>query len=252
MLIFITEKYLRPVGRYFIFLASMVTRREKFNIYPNLVLDECLIIGIDSIFIVSIVATFIGAVSCIQTAANLISPLVPIYVVGTVVRDMEILELAPTITCVVLSGKVGSSIAGNLGTMRITEQIDALEVIGINATSYLVLPKIIAATIMFPLLVAVSGFLGIFGGYLAGELTGIVTGTEYIYGIRNNFNPANVSLAILKSIVFAFLISSISSYQGFFTQGGALEVGRSSTNAVTNSCIATLTADYLLAQLFLS
>jgi phospholipid/cholesterol/gamma-HCH transport system permease protein len=252
MLDFITEKYLRPVGRYFIFLASMVTRREKFSIYPNLILEESLIIGIDSIFIVSIVATFIGAVSCIQTAANLISPLVPIYVVGTVVRDMEILELAPTITCIVLSGKVGSSIAGNLGTMRITEQIDALEVIGINATSYLVLPKIAASMIMFPLLVTVSGFLGIFGGYLAGELTGIVTGTEYIYGIRNNFNPANVNLAILKSVVFAFLISSISSYQGFFTHGGSLEVGKSSTNAVTNSCIATLIADYLLAQLFLS
>lgn len=249
---YLAERYLRPVGKYFIFLSSMLIKREKFAIYPKLIIDECMLIGIDSIFIVAIVATFIGAVSCIQTAANLVSPIVPMYVVGTVVRDMEVLELAPTITCVVLSGKVGSSIAGNLGTMRITEQIDALEVIGINSSSYLVLPKIAGAMIMFPLLVVVSGFLGIWGGYLAGEISGSVNGTEYIYGIRSSFNPSNIALALIKSVVFAFLISSISAFQGYFTKGGALEVGKSSTNAVTNSCIATLVADYLLAQLFIS
>lgn len=244
--------FLRRLGKYFIFLHSMLVNREKFKVYPKLVIDECILIGIDSIIIVAIVATFIGAVSSIQTAHNLISPLVPLYIVGTVVRDMEVLELAPTITCVVLSGKVGSSIAGNLGTMRITEQIDALEVIGINSASFLVLPKIIAALIMFPLLVILSGFLGIWGGYIAGEVSGVVPGQEYIFGLRNSFDPSNVTLALLKSFVFAFLISSISAFQGFFTQGGALEVGKSSTNAVTNSCIATLVADYLLAQLFLS
>lgn len=243
---------LQVLGKYFIFLSRMVTNRERFKVYPRLVIDECLLIGIDSIFIVSIVSLFIGAVSCLQTAANLVSPLVPMYIVGTVVRDMEVLELAPTITCVVLAGKVGSSIAGNLGTMRITEQIDAIEVIGINSASYLVLPKIIASLLMIPLLVVLSGFLGLWGGYMAGEITGSVTGQEYIYGIRNAFNPHNVTLALVKSIVFAFLISSISAYQGYFTKGGALEVGKSSTNAVTNSCIAVLIADYLLAQLFLS
>jgi phospholipid/cholesterol/gamma-HCH transport system permease protein len=244
--------FFRSIGRYFIFISSMFVKREKFSVYPKLVIEECVIIGLDSIIIVSIVATFIGAVSSIQTAANLVSPFVPLYVVGTVVRDMEILELAPTITCVVLAGKVGSSIAGNLGTMRITEQIDALEVMGINSASYLVLPKITAAVIMFPLLIVMAGFLGIWGGYMSATLTGAVTGEDYIYGIRNGFSPYNVTLALVKSVVFAFLISSISAYQGFFTKGGALEVGKSSTNAVTNSCIATLVADYLLAQLFLS
>ncbi|MDX2197148.1 MAG: ABC transporter permease [Cytophagales bacterium] len=244
--------HLKQVGKYFIFLWSMVTKREKFEVYPRLIIDECVLIGLDSIFIVMIVSTFIGAVSSIQTAHNLVSPLVPMYIVGTVVRDMEVLELAPTITCVVLSGKVGSAIAGNLGTMRITEQIDALEVMGINSSSYLVLPKIVAAMLMFPLLVVVSGFLGLFGGYAAAVLSGVVTGQEYIYGIRYNFQPYNVILAVVKSVAFAFLISSISAFKGFFTKGGALEVGKSSTNAVTNSCIATLVADYLLAELFLS
>ncbi|TAF73623.1 MAG: ABC transporter permease [Bacteroidetes bacterium] len=244
--------WLRFLGKYFIFISSMFVKREKFSVYPKLIIDECAIIGLDSIVIVSIVSTFIGAVSSIQTAANLVSDFIPLSVVGTVVRDMEILELAPTITCVVLAGKVGSSIAGNLGTMRITEQIDALEVMGINSASYLVLPKIIAALIMFPLLISMSGFLGIWGGYVSATLTGAVPGEEYIAGIRTGFQASNVVLALLKSFVFAFLISSISAFQGFFTKGGALEVGKSSTNAVTNSCIATLVADYLLAQLFLS
>ena len=177
------ERLLHNLGKYFIFLSSMVANRERFYVYPRLILDECVLIGIDSIFIVSVVSLFIGAVTCIQAAANLVSPLVPMYVVGTVVRDMEILELAPTITCVVLAGKVGSSIAGNLGTMRITEQIDALEVIGINSSSYLVLPKIVAAMLMFPLLVSVSGYLGLLGGYIAGELSGAVYGEEYILSL---------------------------------------------------------------------
>lgn len=244
--------WLRFLGKYFIFISSMFVKRERFGVYPKLVIDECIIIGLDSIVIVSIVATFIGAVSSIQTAANLVSDFIPLSVVGTVVRDMEILELAPTITCVVLAGKVGSSIAGNLGTMRITEQIDALEVMGINSASYLVLPKIIAALITFPLLISVAGFLGIWGGYMSAVLTDAVPGEDYVLGIRTGFQTSNVTLALLKSVVFSFLISSISAFQGFFTRGGALEVGKSSTNAVTNSCIATLIADYLLAQLFLS
>ena len=247
----IIEKLFHQLGKYFIFIGSMFVNRERFKIYPRLVVDECVLIGIDSVFIVAVVSLFIGAVTCVQAAANLVIPLVPVYVVGTVVRDMEVLELAPTITCVVLAGKVGSSIAGNLGTMRITEQIDALEVIGINSSSYLVLPKIIAAMLTFPLLVSISGYLGLLGGYLAGDITGAVPGEEYIFGIRNGFKPMNVTLAIVKSIVFAFLISSISAFQGYFTKGGALEVGKSSTTAVTNSCIAVLVSDYLLAKLFI-
>ncbi len=239
------------LGRYFLFLGNLLRNREKFRTYIHLIFDEAKEIGVNSIIIVSIVSSFIGAVTCIQTAYNLVSPLVPKYTIGLIVRDMTLLELAPTITCVVLSGKVGSNIASGLGTMRISEQIDALEVMGINSISYLVLPKIIASLITFPMLVIISGFLSIYGGYLAGTLTGNITPQEYIYGIRSDFNAFNIPFALIKAIVFAFLISSISAYQGYYTKGGALEVGISSTNAVTNSCISVLIADYLLAQLLL-
>ncbi|MFQ3577053.1 MAG: ABC transporter permease [Cytophagales bacterium] len=242
---------LNSFGKYFIFIGSMFVHREKARVYFKLIIDECILIGIDSVFIVAIVSTFIGAVSGVQTAHNLISPLVPLYVVGVIVRDMTILELAPTITCIVLAGKVGSSIAGGLGTMRITEQIDALEVMGINSSSYLVLPKVIAAMMTFPMLVTLAGFLSLLGGYASTVFTGILTGYDYVYGIRFQFVPYNVFIAIVKSVVFAYLISTISAYKGFFTRGGALEVGNSSTMAVTNSCIAVLLADYLIAQLLL-
>ncbi len=242
---------MKQLGKYLMFISSLFKNREKLGVYAGRILDECILIGIDSVFIVSIVSSFIGAVTCIQTAYNLVSPLIPTSTIALIVRDMTVLELAPTITCIVLSGKVGSSIAGGLGTMRITEQIDALEVMGINAASYLVLPKIIAAVIVFPMLVTLAGFLSIYGGYLAGTLTGVITPTEYVYGLRDSFQPFNVPFAIIKSVVFAFLISSVSSFEGFYTKGGALEVGKSSTNAVTNSCISVLLADYLLAQLLL-
>jgi phospholipid/cholesterol/gamma-HCH transport system permease protein len=242
---------MKIIGRYFLFLQSLIIKRESFNTYIRLIIDECIKVGIDSIFIVAIVSTFIGAVTAVQTAYNIVSPLIPNYVVSLVVRDMTLLELAPTITAIVFAGKVGSNIAGELGTMRISEQIDALEVMGINSSSFLVLPKIIACLIMYPLLVILAGFLGIIGGYIAATLTGAMTPDEYIYGIRADFIEYNVTFALIKSIVFAFLISTISSFTGYFTQGGALEVGRASTKAVTTSCIAILSADYLLAQLLL-
>jgi phospholipid/cholesterol/gamma-HCH transport system permease protein len=237
------------VGNFFLFLGSLFTRRETFKVYWERFIDECVKIGIDSVFIVSIVAFFIGAVTCVQIYANLVSPFIPNYIVSNVVRDMMLLELSSTFMCVVLAGKVGSNIAGELGTMRITEQIDALEVMGINSSSYLVLPKLLAAMITFPLLAILSDFLGIYGGYLAGTWTGILTPEEYIYGIRASFIPYNIIIALVKSFVFGFLITTISAYKGYHTKGGALEVGQASTQAVTNSCIAILIADYLLAQL---
>lgn len=242
---------MKIIGRYFLFLQSLIIKRESFNTYIRLIIDECIKVGIDSIFIVAIVSTFIGAVTAVQTAYNIVSPLIPNYVVSLVVRDMTLLELAPTITAIVFAGKVGSNIAGELGTMRISEQIDALEVMGINSSSFLVLPKIVACLIMYPLLVILAGFLGIVGGYIAATLTGAMTPDEYIYGIRADFIEYNVTFALIKSIVFAFLISTISAFTGYFTHGGALEVGRASTKAVTTSCIAILSADYLLAQLLL-
>lgn len=239
------------LGRYFIFLGALFSNREKLSVYYRLIMDECQSIGINSVFIVSIVSTFIGAVTCVQTAYNLVSPLIPLSIIAVIVRDSTILELAPTITSVVLAGKVGSNIAGQLGTMRITEQIDALEVIGINSGSYLVLPKIIAGMLMFPLLVTLAAFLSIWGGYLAGTLANIITPTDYIDGLRSDFKSFSLIFALIKSVVFAFLITTISAFQGFNVRGGALEVGSASTTAVTNSCIAVLAADFLLAQLLL-
>jgi len=242
---------MKTIGKYFIFIGSLFVNRESFKTYVRLVIDEAILIGINSIFLVSIVSFFIGAVTTLQTAYNLVSPLIADYVISLVVRDMTLLELAPTITAIVFAGKVGSSIAGNLGTMRITEQIDALEVMGINSASYLVLPKILGTLIMFPLLVILSAFLSIYGGYIASLTSGVVSGTDYIYGIRIEFNEFMVTFALIKAVVFAVLISSISAFKGYYTQGGALEVGQASTSAVTNSVIAVLCADYLLAQLLL-
>lgn len=237
------------LGRYLIFMGRLFTNREPFRVYVKLFFNECILIGVDSLLIVVIVSVFIGAVMAVQTAVNLVSPLIPLYVIGQIVRDMTVLEVAPTFTAVVFAGKVGSNVASGLGTMKITEQIDALEVMGINSASYLVLPKILAGLVMYPILVILAAFLAIYGGYLAGTLAGFLTEQEYIYGIRADFLPYTIPFAITKSVVFAFLIVSISAYKGYHTEGGALEVGKSSTKAVTNSCIAVLVADFLLAQL---
>jgi phospholipid/cholesterol/gamma-HCH transport system permease protein len=240
---------MKSLGKYMIFLSRTVTDMEPWRVYVRLFIDECMRIGISSVYIVTIISSFIGAVTAVQTAYNLVNPLIPKSLIGTIVRDMTILELAPTITAIVFAGKVGSNIAGGLGTMRITEQIDAIEVMGINATSYLVFPKILAGLVTYPLLVVLAAFLAITGGYLAATMTGQVTAVEYVYGIRLDFVTFNVGFMLIKSVVFAFLVTSISAYKGYYTRGGALEVGESSTNAVTTSCIAILLADYLLAQL---
>ena len=243
---------IKEIGKYFMFLGNLFTNRETFKTYYKLVLEECISIGLGSLFLVALVSTFMGAVTTVQTAYNMVSDFIPNYVISQVVREMIVLELAPTIIAVIYAGKVGSSMAGGLGTMRITEQIDALEVMGINSISYLVFPKIIASIMMYPLLVIIAGVCGMLGGYLAGTLTGIITPTDYVYGLRSSYNEFTVIFALIKSVVFAFLVSSISSYKGYYTQGGALEVGVSTTQAVTTSVIAVLIADYLLAQLLLA
>jgi phospholipid/cholesterol/gamma-HCH transport system permease protein len=242
---------MKEFGQYVLFISSLFVRRESFRTYYKLTLDECIQIGVKSISLIALVAFFMGAVTTVQTAFNMVSPLIPRFVISQVVREMTLLELAPTIIAVIYAGKVGSSMAGGLGTMRITEQIDALEVMGINSSSYLVLPKIAASMMMYPLLVIVAGVCALVGGYLAGTLTGVITPTDYIYGIRFSFNEYSITFALTKAFVFAFLISSISSFKGFFTHGGALEVGIASTEAVTTSVIAVLLSDYFLAQLLL-
>ena len=241
---------MKSIGKFLIFMGELFQRRETFRTYVRLTTEECIKVGFNSIFIVTIISLFMGAVTTIQTAHNLVSPFIPDPIIALVVRDMTVLELSPTIIAIVFAGKVGSNIAGELGTMRITEQIDALEVMGINATSYLVLPKILGSMIMFPMLVIISIFLTMWGGYVAGTLSGLISGTDYILGIRSQFIPFSIAFAMIKAYTFSFVVASISSFKGFYTRGGALEVGIASTNAVTNSCIGILAADLALAQLF--
>ena len=238
-------------GKYLLFLASMFSKPEKFKVYWQRTMVEMNNIGIGSLVIVVIIAVFQGAVTTLQIAYQLISPLVANPVIGSIVSDSSMLELAPTITCLVLAGKVGSHIASEIGTMRVSEQIDALEVMGINASGFLAMPKIMAGIIVIPLLVIVSIFLSNLGGILAGDLSGILTANEFIQGARESFIPYNLFFSLLKSFTYAFLITSISSYQGFYTSGGALEVGSSSTKAVVYSAVMILFSDYLLAELFL-
>lgn len=240
---------MRSLGKYLIFIHNLLVRRETFRSYVKLTVDEAINVGYDSLFIVLIISAFMGAVTTLQTAYNLVNPLIPNPVIALMVRNMTILELAPTIIALVYAGKVGSNIAGELGTMRITEQIDAIEVIGINAISYLVLPKIIASVLMFPLLVILSAFCSIYSGYLTAVVSGVMSGTDYLTGIQMNFNQFGVVFALIKALVYGYIVASISAYKGFFTSGGALEVGQSSTNAVTSSCIGILVADFLLAYL---
>jgi phospholipid/cholesterol/gamma-HCH transport system permease protein len=235
------------IGKYFMFLGSLFTNRESFRTYYRLVMEECVSIGLGSLFLVALVSTFMGAVTTVQTAFNMVSPLIPKFVISQVVREM-----APTIIAIIFAGKVGSSMSGLLGTMRITEQIDALEVMGINSVSYLVFPKVIASVLMYPMLVIVAGVCALLGGYLVGIFAEVITPNDYVLGLRYSFNPFTITFALIKSVVFAFLVSSISCYQGYYTKGGALEVGVSSTKAVTNSVIAILISDYLLAQLLLA
>lgn len=242
---------MKGFGKYLLFLSSLVVRRESFKTYYKLILEECVLVGVNSILLVALVSSFMGAVTTVQTAYNMVSPLIPKFIISQVVREMTILELAPTIIAIIYAGKVGSSMSGGLGTMRITEQIDALEVMGINSASYLVLPKVIASLLMYPMLVILAGVCALMGGYIVGSMTGIITPTDYIYGIRFVFNEYMITFALIKSFVFAFMISTISCFKGYYTQGGALEVGISSTEAVTTSVIAVLIGDYLLAQLLL-
>ena len=242
---------MKEFGQYVMFIQSLVVRRETFMTYYKLTLEECIHIGVKSFSLIALVSFFMGAVTTVQTAYNMVSPLIPRFVISQVVREMTLLELAPTIIAVIYAGKVGSSMASGLGTMRITEQIDALEVMGINSASYLVLPKVVASLLMYPLLVIVAAVSSLVGGYLVGTITGVITPTDYIYGIRFTFNDYSITIALMKAVVFAFLISTISSFKGYFTQGGALEVGIASTAAVTTSVIAVLLSDYFLVQILL-
>lgn len=239
------------LGKYILLLKAVFRRPEKWNIYRKEIFKEMNQIGIDSIGIIAIISTFLGMVTTVQTAYQLVSDLIPRSIIGSIVRDSTILELSPTISGIVLAGKVGSSVASQIGTMRVTEQIDALEIMGINSPGYLILPKILAAVVTIPLLVIISIALSIWGGYIAGTLSGSVTGSDYILGATQDFRGFTITVSMIKAVIFAFIITSVSAYQGFYTSGGAYEVGISSTKGVVISCIMILFADYVVAELLL-
>jgi len=245
-------KILYHTGRYFILLAKVFSKPEKSKVYLRLIVREIDSLGINSLGIVIIISVFMGAVITLQTAYNLENPLIPTYLIGLTARDSILLEFSSTIVGLILAGKVGSNIASEIGTMRITEQIDALEIMGVNSASYLILPKIIAAVLINPFLTIISIFVGISGGYLASVVTHAVTPDSYLYGIHYVFIPFYITYALVKTVVFAFIITSIPAYHGYYASGGALEVGRSSTRAVVFSSVLILLFNVLLTQLLLA
>ena len=239
------------IGRYFILISKVFQRPEKMGMYSSQFFKEVVQLGIQSMGIITIISFFMGAVITIQTASNIDSALIPLSTVGFATRQTVLLELSPTIIALILAGKVGSNIASEIGTMRVTEQIDALEIMGVNSASYLILPKIVAAVFVNPFLIVLSMAIGIFGGWVAGTFTGIVPSIDYIAGIQSDFDTFSVTYALIKTLFFAFVVTSIPAYHGYYANGGALEVGRSSTKGVVYSSIVILIMNYVLTQLLL-
>lgn len=238
-------------GRYILMLKRMFSKPENAKLYWKEFMHQCSDIGVGSLGIVCIISVFIGGVSALQTAYQLVSPVIPKTTIAQIVRDTVILEFAPTLVCIVLAGVIGSKIASELGNMRVSEQIDALEIMGINTKTYLVLPKIVAAFFTIPLLVILAMVLGIWGGRFAGSMAGILSTDTFDRGLAESFVPFNVFFALIKGYTFSFIISSVPAYYGYYVKGGSLEIGRSSTKSVVVSCIVILLADYMLSALLL-
>ena len=243
---------IRHFGSYFILMRQVFHRPDKSRAFWKQLVVEIQSLGIDSLGIVAIISVFMGAVVALQTAFNIDSPLIPAYTVGFTTRQSMILEFSPTVIGLILAGKIGSRIASEIGTMRVTEQIDAMQIMGVNSANFLILPKIVATMIFNPFLITISMFLGIFGGWMACSITGVVSSEDYIVGIRSWFEPFAITYAMIKTITFAFLIVSVSSYHGYRISGGALEVGRASTKAVVYSSILIIIFNLLLTQLLLT
>lgn len=242
---------MEALGKYFLFLYTVMFNRESYKTNLQLTLQECVFIGVNAIPLVALVSVFMGAVTSMQIAQNIPPlPWMSKAMVGMLTRNMAIMELAPSMLGIIFAGKVGSSIASQLGSMRISEQIDALEIMGINTASYLVLPKILATMVMYPVLVIICCFITICSGYLSSTYVANVPPEDFIYGLRLMFDPYMVQFSLGKSYIFAFAISSVSAHIGFHTTGGTIGLGRASTQAVTNSCVTVLIIDCLLAQLY--
>ena len=245
------QKLLKHIGQYFLMMRKVMSVPEKWSVFNKQLILELEKIGLNSIGIVLFISFFVGGVVSIQTALNLQNPLLPKYLIGLASRDSLILEFSPTMISLILAGKVGSSIASEIGSMRVSEQIDALEIMGVNSASFLILPKIIASLFFFPLLVILSMGIGMIGAWVGG-LSVNVTTSDFMYGLRYEFIPFFVSYAIIKTLAFAFIVSSLSSYFGYYAKGGAVAVGKSSTEAVVYSSIIILVFNFILTKIILA
>lgn len=244
-------KNLTQIGSYFLMLKDMFNRPVKWSVMKQLILKEIDDLIIDSLGIVCFISFFVGGVVAIQTALNLTNPLIPRYLIGFATRQSVILEFAPTFISIIMAGKMGSFITSSIGTMRVTEQIDALEVMGVNSLNYLVFPKIVAL-FLYPFVIGVAMFLGIFGGYLAAVYGGFATATEFIAGIQVEFIPFHITYAFIKTLAFAFILATIPSFHGYYMKGGALEVGKASTVAFVWTSVLIIITNYFLTQILLS
>lgn len=243
--------FLSRLGAYMLFIGRVFSRPEKRRVYFKQLLLEFEKLGLNSIMLVVIISFFIGAVLTLQSAYNMASPLLPRYLIGYLTRETMLLEFSSTIVSLILAGKIGSNIASEIGSMKITEQIEALETMGVNSVSYLVGPKIAAAFVINPILYIFSVFIGILGGLTSGILSGVVNFEDFIQGLHFSFNPYYITYSIIKTIFFAFIFTSIPAFYGYNVEGGALEVGKASTKAVVDSSIAILTVNLVLTQIML-
>lgn len=242
---------LEKIGQYALLMKKVFTRPQRLGVAFRQYVNEVSKLGIDSIWIVVIISFFIGAVIVVQIALNIDSPFLPRYTVGYVSREIVLLEFSSTIMCLILAGKVGSNIASEIGTMQVTEQIDALEIMGVNAANYLILPKIIGLMTFIPVLVVLSMFFGIVGGFGACLFADIIPTSTFEYGLQFFFKEFYIWYAIIKTVFFAFIISSIASYYGYYAKGGSLDVGKASTNSVVMSSILILISDLLITNLMM-
>lgn len=244
--------YLGHVGKYFIMLGQVFKRPQKGRVFKEALFKEFDELGLKSLGIVAFISFFIGGVIALQTALNIESPFIPQYLIGFATKRSVILEFAPTFCSIILAGKVGSYITSSIGTMRVTEQIDALEVMGINSLNHLVLPKVLATIFFYPFLIILAMFLGIFGGWVAGLTSTMFSEIDFLQGVQMEFNPFLVKYAIIKTLVFAFLIATVPSYHGYYVKGGSIAVGKASTQAVVWTIILIVIANYFLTQMLLT
>lgn len=244
-------KYLHDIGSYFVMITKVFGSFTKRSVLRELIFKEIDDLIISSLGIVSFISFFVGGVVAIQTALNMTNPIIPESLIGFATRQSVILEFAPTFISIIMAGKVGSFITSSIGSMRVTEQIDALEVMGINSLNYLVFPKIIAL-LFYPFLIAIAMFLGIVGGWLAGVYGGFTSSTAFIEGLQEDFIPFQLFYAFFKTFVFAFILATVPSWQGYYMKGGSLEVGKASTNSFVWTSVLIILANYVITQLLLS